>query len=98
MQSMAYGFGVFVVACPSSRVTISTAFGAGIGDPAGAAVELFAAGGEAVNCEGGDDGFELLRLVEVYWRSGSTTVVLLHCVYKVARGEKSALVIRSILE
>ena len=35
-----------------------------LADPAGAAVELFAAGGEAVNHEGGDAAFELLRLVE----------------------------------
>ena len=35
-----------------------------LADPAGAAVELLAAGGEAVNHEGGDAAFELLRLVE----------------------------------
>ena len=35
-----------------------------LADPAGAAVELFAAGGEAVNHEGGDAALELLRLVE----------------------------------
>ena len=35
-----------------------------LADPAGAAVELFAAGGEAMNHEGGNAAFELLRLVE----------------------------------
>ena len=35
-----------------------------LANPAGAPVELFAAGGEAVNHEGGNPAFELLRLVE----------------------------------
>ena len=35
-----------------------------LANPAGAAVELFAAGGKAVNHESGDAAFELLRLVE----------------------------------
>ena len=35
-----------------------------LANPAGAPVELVTAGGEAVNHEGGDTAFELLRLVE----------------------------------
>ena len=35
-----------------------------LANPAGAAVELLAAGGKAVNHEGRDAAFELLRLVE----------------------------------
>ena len=74
-----------------------------LADPAGAAVELLAAGGEAVNHEGGDTAFKLLRLVEgvlevgdMVGRGGGINIGQSLGTAKGA-GEKSALVIVSIL-
>ena len=64
-----------------------------LADPAGAAVELLAAGGEAVNHEGGDAAFELLRLVEGVLGSGMVVPGTTAFGTAKGAGENSALVI-----